>query len=75
MFVASGAVKDDFLVIRQIGQPGLELLEGDRALQLHPAAFILIGIGAYQEDLAGLNPRVDLLRGNAGRGGHNFLLL
>jgi len=51
MLVASGAVKDDLLVLGQAGEPGLKLLEGERALQLHSAASGLISVGAHQERL------------------------
>jgi len=51
MLVASGAVKDDLLVLGQAREPGLKLLEGERVLQLHTAASGLISIGAHQERL------------------------
>jgi hypothetical protein len=52
MLVASGAVKDDLLILRQAVEPGLKLLESKRAFKLHTAASGLIGIGTHQECLA-----------------------
>jgi hypothetical protein len=75
MLVGSGAEKDDFPVFGKVGEPALELLEGERALKVNTAAFGLIGIGAYQERLAGLNPGIDLLWGDACRSGHDGLLV
>jgi len=71
MLVASSAVKDDLPVFGKVGKPGLELLEGERTLELHAAAPGLIGIGAHQKGLAGLDSGIDLLRGDAFRGGHD----
>jgi len=51
MLVASGAVKDDLLILGQAVEPGLKLLEGERVLQLYTTASGLIGIGAHQERL------------------------
>jgi hypothetical protein len=71
MLVGSGAEKNDLPVFGKARKPGLELLEGERALKLHIAASSLIGIGAHQEGLAGFDPGIDLLRGDAYRGGHD----
>jgi hypothetical protein len=52
MLVASGAIKDNLLVLGQVRKLVLKLLEGEGALQLHTATSGLIGIGAHQECLA-----------------------
>jgi hypothetical protein len=71
MLVGSSAVKDDLLILGQVGESGLELLEGERALKLHAATLAFIGIGAHQQGLAGLDPWVNFLRGDSWRSSHN----
>ena len=70
MFVGSGAVKDDLLVFGKARESGLKFLEGERALKMQAAASGLIGISAHQKRLAGCDPGIGFLRGDAYRGGH-----
>jgi hypothetical protein len=64
MFIISGAVEDNFLVLGNSTDPRFEVVQGNGPLQAHgPESFIAV-IGAHQEAIPGFDPGINFLRGN-----------
>jgi len=58
--VGSGAVKDDFLILRQPGMFRFEPGQRDRSFQLHLPAGLFIAVGTDQESLPGCHVLMSL---------------
>jgi len=75
MLTASGAVKDDFLILREGGKFGPELGKGDGSLQLQAFELLVTVIGTDEQGL----PTPHFLKGfmgiNAGCCSHTSLLI
>jgi hypothetical protein len=71
MFLRSSALKDDLLVLGQVGELVLKLLKDERVFKLQATAFGFIGISTYQQGLARLHPGIYFLRSDSWRSSHD----
>jgi hypothetical protein len=60
VLVGSGTIKNDFLVLGQVRDPGKELRRQQGPFQMDALASIIAGIGTDQEAPAGFQPSIGL---------------